>query len=255
MATPNLQIQNINSLEDQGKALAASFAVIEKADAKNFKLSLRVDEPKPKSTELRVATHGFDYKLGQLMLSLKAEGGERIPTQRIRDCHLHLIAKQRRAEALWFALNEDEARAFMKSSKKDWGHFGSLKRAMDKADKPPMTLIAPKVEAAAEPKVETPVEPKVETPVEPKVETPVEPKVEAVKSNVGPNPNLKVTPTLVVDKMMDIVKANGLDLEEIIEMLMAEQEKLENDLNADDPVDVTNTLIAAKAVKSAGLPC
>jgi hypothetical protein len=247
MATPNLQVQNINSLEDQGKALAASFAVIEKADAKNFKLSLRVDEAKPNSTELRVATHGFDYKLGQLMLSLKAEGGERIPTQRIRDCHLHLIAKQRRAEALWFALNEDEARAFMKSSKKDWGHFGSLKRAMDKADKPPMTLIAPKVEAA--------VEPKVETPVEPKVETPVEPKVEAVKSNVGPNPNLKVTPTLVVDKMMDIVKANGLDLEEIIEMLMAEQEKLENDLNADDPVDVTNTLIAAKAVKSAGLPC
>ena len=247
MATPNLQIQNINSLEDQGKALAASFAVIEKADAKNFKLSLRVDEAKPNSTELRVATHGFDYKLGQLMLSLKAEGGERIPTQRIRDCHLHLIAKQRRAEALWFALNEDNARAFMKSSKKDWGHFGSLKRAMDKADKPPMTLIAPKVEAA--------VEPKVETPVEPKVETPVEPKVEAVKSNVGPNPNLKVTPTLVVDKMMDIVKANGLDLEEIIEMLMAEQEKLENDLDADDPVDVTNTLIAAKAVKSAGLPC
>tara|TARA_R110000823_G_scaffold263442_1_gene383825 strand:- start:42 stop:761 length:720 start_codon:yes stop_codon:yes gene_type:complete len=239
MATPNLQIQNINSLEDQGKALAASFAVIEKADAKNFKLSLRVDEAKPNSTELRVATHGFDYKLGQLMLSLKAEGGERIPTQRIRDCHLHLIAKQRRAEALWFALNEDNARAFMKSSKKDWGHFGSLKRAMDKADKPPMTLIAPKVEAA----------------VEPKVETPVEPKVEAVKSNVGPNPNLKVTPTLVVDKMMDIVKANGLDLEEIIEMLMAEQEKLENDLDADDPVDVTNTLIAAKAVKSAGLPC
>ena len=247
MATPNLQIQNINSLEDQGKALAASFAVIEKADAKNFKLSLRVDEAKPNSTELRVATHGFDYKLGQLMLSLKAEGGERIPTQRIRDCHLHLIAKQRRAEALWFALNEDEARAFMKSSKKDWGHFGSLKRAMDKADKPPMTLIAPKVE--------TPVEPKVETPVEPKVETPVEPKVEAVKSNVGPNPNLKVTPTLVVNKMMDIVKANGLDLEEIIEMLMAEQEKLENDLNADDPVDAANTLIAASAVKSAGLPC
>jgi len=241
MATPNLQIQNINSLEDQGKALAISFAVIEKADAKNFKISLRVDEPKPNSTELRVATHGFDYKLGQLMLSLKAEGGDRIPTQRIRDCHLHLIAKQRRAEALWFALNEDNARAFMKSSKKDWGHFGSLKRAMDKADKPPMTLIAPKVDAA--------VEPKVETPVEPKVETPVEPKVEAVKSNVGPNPNLKVTPTLVVDKMMDIVKANGLDLEEIIEMLMAEQEKLENDLDADDPVDAANAVIAANMAK------
>ena len=221
MATPNLLIQNINSLEDQGKALAISFAVIEKADAKNFKISLRVDDPKPNSTELRVATHGFDYKLGQLMLSLKAEGGDRIPAQRIRDCHLHLIAKQRRAEALWFALNEDDARAFMKSSKKDWGHFGSLKRAMDKADKPPMTLIAPKVE------------------------TPVEPKVETVKSNVGPNPNLKVTPTLVVNKMMDIVKANGLDLEEIIEMLQMEQEimLLENEVIA-DPIDEVNKIAA-----------
>jgi len=229
MATPNLLIQNINSLEDQGKALAISFAVIEKADAKNFKISLRVDEPKPNSTELRVATHGFDYKLGQLMLSLKAEGGDRIPAQRIRDCHLHLIAKQRRAEALWFALNEDDARAFMKSSKKDWGHFGSLKRAMDKADKPPMTLIAPKVDAAVEPKVETHVEPKVET----------------VKSNVGPNPNLKVTPTLVVNKMMDIVKANGLDLEEIIEMLQMEQEimLLENEVIA-DPIDEVNKIAA-----------
>jgi len=237
MATPNLQIQNINSLEDQGKALAISFAVIEKADAKNFKISLRVDEPKPNSTELRVATHGFDYKLGQLMLSLKAEGGDRIPAQRIRDCHLHLIAKQRRAEALWFALNEDDARAFMKSSKKDWGHFGSLKRAMDKADKPPMTLIAPKVDAAVEPKVVAAVEPKVETHVEPKVET--------VKSNVGPNPNLKVTPTLVVNKMMDIVKANGLDLEEIIEMLQMEQEimLLENEVIA-DPIDEVNKIAA-----------
>ena len=237
MTTPNLLIQNINSLEDQGKALAISFAVIEKADAKNFKISLRVDEPKPNSTELRVATHGFDYKLGQLMLSLKAEGGDRIPAQRIRDCHLHRIAKQRRAEALWFALNEDDARAFMKSSKKDWGHFGSLKRAMDKADKPPMTLIAPKVDAAVEPKVDAAVEPKVETHVEPKVET--------VKSNVGPNPNLKVTPTLVVNKMMDIVKANGLDLEEIIEMLQMEQEimLLENEEIA-DPIDVVNKIAA-----------
>ena len=117
----------------------------------------------------------------------------------------------------------------MKSSKKDWGHFGSLKRAMDKADKPPMTLIAPKVDAAVEPKVETHVEPKVET----------------VKSNVGPNPNLKVTPTLVVNKMMDIVKANGLDLEEIIEMLQMEQEimLLENEEIA-DPIDVVNKIAA-----------
>lgn len=54
--------------------------------------------------------------------------------------------------------------------------------------------------------------------------------------------------------MMDIVKGNGLDLEEIIEMLMVEQERLEAELDADDPVDTANTHIAAKAVKSVGLP-
>ena len=225
MATPNLLIQNINSLEDQGKALAVSFAVISLVDAKNLKLSMRVDKPKENSTEFRVAIHGFDYKLGQLMLSLKAEGGERIPTQRIRDCHLHKIADQRRSEALWFASNEDDIRAFVKKAKVDYTNLGSIKRAMK--PKAPMTLVAPKVE--------TPVEPKVETPTNEVTSTPT----------VGANPNLKVTPTLVVNKMMDIVKANGLDLEEIIEMLQMEQEimLLENEVIA-DPIDEVNKIAA-----------
>ena len=233
MATPNLLIQNINSLEDQGKALAVSFAVISLVDAKNLKLSMRVDEPKENSTEFRVAIHGFDYKLGQLMLSLKAEGGERIPTQRIRDCHLHKIADQRRSEALWFASNEDDIRAFVKKAKVDYTNLGSIKRAMK--PKAPMTLVAPKVETPVEPKVETPVEPKVETPTNEVTSTPT----------VGANPNLKVTPILVVNKMMDIVKANGLDLEEIIEMLQMEQEimLLENEVIA-DPIDEVNKIAA-----------
>jgi len=87
-----------------------------------------------------------------------------------------------------------------------------------------------------------------------KAEPTEQPTAKAEVSNVGPNPNLKVTPQLVVDKMMDIVKGNGLDLEEIIEMLMIEQERLEAELDADDPVDAANTHIAAKAVKSVGLP-
>jgi len=90
-----------------------------------------------------------------------------------------------------------------------------------------MTLVAPKVE--------TPVEPKVETPTNEVTSTPT----------VGANPNLKVTPTLVVNKMMDIVKANGLDLEEIIEMLQMEQEimLLENEVIA-DPIDEVNKIAA-----------
>ena len=106
----NLQIQNISTLEDEGKILAEQFAEITKGDTKRFKASTKVD--------------GFDTRLGKLMVELKAEGGERIASQRLRDCHLHLIAKQRRAEAMWFVENEDAARKLIAESKK--GLFDNL---------------------------------------------------------------------------------------------------------------------------------
>ena len=60
----NLQAQNINTLEDHGKALAEQWDKIVKADMKRFDGFTKVD--------------GFDTRLGKLMLELKAEGGERI---------------------------------------------------------------------------------------------------------------------------------------------------------------------------------
>ena len=118
----NLQIQNITTLEDQGKALAEQWEVITKGDKKRFDKSTKTD--------------GFDTKLGQLMVELKAEGGERIASQRLRDCHLHLISKQRRAEALWFVENEDAARKFIAESKKGYTSLSALQKAFTKSNKP-----------------------------------------------------------------------------------------------------------------------
>ena len=66
----NLQKQNITTLEDQGKALAEEWEVITKGDKKRFNKSTKAD--------------GFDTRLGKLMVELRAEGGERITSQRLR---------------------------------------------------------------------------------------------------------------------------------------------------------------------------
>jgi len=182
-----------------------------------------------------VKANGFDTRLGKLLQKLKASSpvdSGQISRQTLVTHGINGIDKRRRSEALWFADNEVECREFIAKGKFKGSSLTALKAAMRKAANP-MTLVSPEVKA----------------------EPTEQPTAKAEPSNVGPNPNLKVTPQLVVDKMMDIVKGNGLDLEEIIEMLMIEQERLEAELEADDPVDTANTQIAAKAVKSVGLPC
>jgi len=187
------------------------------------------------SLKQTVKANGFDTRLGKLLQKLKASSpvdSGQISRQTLVTHGINGIDKRRRSEALWFADNEVECREFIAKGKFKGSSLTALKAAMRKADNP-MTLVSPEVKA----------------------EPTEQPTAKAEPSNVGPNPNLKVTPQLVVDKMMDIVKGNGLDLEEIIEMLMIEQERLEAELEADDPVDTANTQIAAKAVKSVGLPC
>jgi hypothetical protein len=191
-----------------------------------------------------VKANGFDTRLGKLLQKLKASSpvdSGQISRQTLVTHGINGIDKRRRSEALWFVENEKECRDFIAKGKFKGSSLTALKAAMRKADNP-MTLVSPEVKA----------EP-TEQPTA-KAEPTEQPTAKAEPSNVGPNPNLKVTPQLVVDKMMDIVKGNGLDLEEIIEMLMIEQERLEAELEADDPVDAANTHIAAKAVKSVGLP-
>ena len=174
----NLQIQNITTLEDQGKALAEEWEVITKGDKKRFNKSTKTD--------------GFDTKLGQLMVELKAEGGERIASQRLRDCHLHLISKQRRAEALWFVENEDAARKFIAESKKGYTSLSALQKAFTKSNKP-------------------------------KAEDTEDTNSEAdVKSDVGPTASDggTVTAEEVFKHLVAVCKHNQIDLLDIAEMLM-----------------------------------
>ena len=174
----NLEIQNISTLEDQGKVLSEEWAKIEAADKKRFKLSTKAE--------------GFDTQLGKLMVELKAEGGDRIPSQRLRDCHLHLIDKRRRSEALWFVENESECRAFIETSKKGFTSLSALQRAMKQKD------------ATSKEVAETTENSEAETPSE-----------AVVKSDVGP-----VTKQVVFDKLIKVCMANNIDPLDLAEMLM-----------------------------------
>ena len=175
----NLQINNISTLEDEGKILAEQYEVLNKADTKRFMSSTKTD--------------GFDTRLGKLMVELKAEGGERIASVRLRDCHLHLIDKRRRAEAMWFVENEDAARKLIAESKKGYTSLSALQKAFNKKDKP---------KADATDEVANEVE---------------------VKSDVGPTeePTVVVTKELVFKHLVSVCKANNIDLLDIAEMLMA----------------------------------
>jgi len=131
----NLSVQNITTLEDQGKALAERFDTFNKVDMRNFNRSLDRKAPKESASVFVKAISGFTLALGNLMVELKAEGGERIKSSRLADCHIKDIPDQRRSEALWFVLNEEEAREFMQTSKKGFTSLSALQRAMKQAAK------------------------------------------------------------------------------------------------------------------------
>lgn len=178
----NLEIQNISTLEDQGKVLSEQWSKIEAADKKRFTLSTKAE--------------GFDVQLGKLMVELKAESGDRIPSQRLRECHLHLIDKRRRSEALWFVENEVECRAFIKTSKKGFTSLSALQRAMKQKAATSKEVTETVSEAVPVSEAETPSE-------------------AVVKSNVGP-----VTKQVVFDKLIKVCMANNIDPLDLAEMLM-----------------------------------
>ena len=109
-------VAEISTLEAEGFALAKQWKEICKADAKRFTAHTKSD--------------GFDTRLGKLMQQLKLEGGERITSQRLKDCGIHMIDKRRRSEALWFVENEIECRQFLAESKKGFTSLTALQAAM-----------------------------------------------------------------------------------------------------------------------------
>jgi len=137
MTTSIQNIQpEITTLEAEGKALA--------------KLDKQRDAKAKRGFKADIQSDGFTARLGKLMFALKQEGGERISSQRLKDCGIHSIDSQRRSEALWFHTNETEARAFIAKSKKGFTSLTALQSAMKKASKP-----AQEPKATQEPKAET----------------------------------------------------------------------------------------------------
>ena len=105
-----------NTLEAEGFALAKEWKSITKGDKARFTKATKAD--------------GFDTRLGKLMQKLKAEGGERISSDRLKDCGINGIDKRRRSEALWFVENETACRDFIQASKKGFTSLTALQAAM-----------------------------------------------------------------------------------------------------------------------------
>jgi hypothetical protein len=72
----------LNTLEAEGFILAAEWKKISKADERRFSSFTKAD--------------GFDTRLGKLLQQLKLEGGQRISSQRLKDCGINIVDKRRR---------------------------------------------------------------------------------------------------------------------------------------------------------------
>ena len=174
----------INTLEAEGFILATEWKKICKADVRRFNAFTKAD--------------GFDTRLGKLLQQLKAEGGQRISSQRLKDCGIHVVDKRRRSEALWFVENEVEARQFIAESKKGFTSLTALQAAMRKAK--------PKAEADATTESD-------------------------VKSNVGPEqadskavnqqPSV-VSKAEIVKQLKAVCKVNGINILDVIDDILAE---------------------------------
>lgn len=175
----------LNTLETEGFILAAEWKKICKADVRRFNAFTKAD--------------GFDTRLGKLLQQLKAEGGQRISSQRLKDCGIHIVDKRRRSEALWFVENEVECRKFIAESKKGFTSLTALQAAMRKAK--------PTAQDTADTKGE-------------------------VKSNVGPadtdQPTAQteapriVTKGEVIKQLKAVCKANDINILDVIDDILAE---------------------------------
>ena len=170
----------LNTLEAQGKALAVEWKSIERGLKASFTKHTKAD--------------GFDTRLGNLMVALKAEGGERISSARLKECGVNSIDKRRRSEALWFVENETACRDFVKKSKRGFTSLTALQAAMRQAAK---AAEAKSTEGEAKSKV-GPNQPKAET--QPKAEA--QPVAKQLKADD------------IVVQVLDLMEANSVTLEE-----------------------------------------
>lgn len=153
------------------------------------------------SLKQTIKANGFDTRLGKLMQKLKAQSSldsGQISRQTLTTYGIHCIDRRRRSEALWFVENETEVRAFIEASGFKGSSLTALQAAMRKAAKGSDEPAKAEQPAKAEP------------------------------SNVGQSDEApakaerpKITHKVMVNTILAQAKLNDLDLEKIIEDLMA----------------------------------
>ena len=163
------------------------------------------------SLKTTLKANGFDTRLGKLLQELKAQStldSGQISRQTLTMYGINVIDRRRRSEALWFVENEVECRDFIANSKKGFSSLTALQAAMRKAAK-----------AADEPTEGKATEGKPsnvgQSDDQPKL-------VEQSKQSMTVGP---ITRKVMVNTILAQAAINKLDLEEIIEDLMGELTK------------------------------
>ena len=163
------------------------------------------------SLKTTLKANGFDTRLGKLLQELKAQStldSGQISRQTLTMYGINVIDRRRRSEALWFVENEVECRDFIANSKKGFSSLTALQAAMRKAAK-----------AEDEPTEGKATEGKPsnvgQSDDQPKL-------VEQSKQSMTVGP---ITRKVMVNTILAQAAINKLDLEEIIEDLMGELTK------------------------------
>ena len=163
------------------------------------------------SLKTTLKANGFDTRLGKLLQELKAQStldSGQISRQTLTMYGINVIDRRRRSEALWFVENEVECRDFIANSKKGFSSLTALQAAMRKAAK-----------AEDEPTEGKATEGKPsnvgQSDDQPKL-------VEQSKQSMTVGP---ITRKVMVNTILAQAAINKLDLEEIIEDLMSELTK------------------------------
>ena len=163
------------------------------------------------SLKTTLKANGFDTRLGKLLQELKAQStldSGQISRQTLTMYGINVIDRRRRSEALWFVENELECRDFIANSKKGFSSLTALQAAMRKAAK-----------ADDEPTEGKATEGKPsnvgQSDDQPKL-------VEQSKQSMTVGP---ITRKVMVNTILAQAAINKLDLEEIIEDLIGELTK------------------------------
>ena len=158
------------------------------------------------SLKTTLKANGFDTRLGKLLQELKAQStldSGQISRQTLTMYGINVIDRRRRSEALWFVENEVECRDFIANSKKGFSSLTALQAAMRKAAKADDETTEGKPSNVGQ------------SDDKPKL-------VEQSNKTVSVGP---ITRKVMVNTILAQAAINKLDLEEIIEDLMSELTK------------------------------